>query len=79
MMNFRKYSSMTSCIIPNKVILTNSNFSSAFSYMTNLKTSQIPVNKVTNMGSAYYMCRNLTGSPVCGGNVTSMTSAYYYC
>ena len=78
MMNFRRYNNATKIVIPNKVQLSNNNFSNAFNNMRNLTIVSIP-NNVVNLSYTYYNCHNLTGSPVCGENVTSMVNTYYGC
>ena len=78
MMNFRQYTRMTKCVIPNNILLTSTDFNYAFYPMRSLKIVQIP-NSVTNMASTYSGCWNLTGSLVCGNNVTNMRSTYYMC
>lgn len=52
MMNFRQYTSMTKCVIPNGVRLSNTSFYEAFNNMQQLKNCVISnkvSDKVTNM------------------------------
>jgi hypothetical protein len=56
MINFRQYPNLTKIIIPNKITLTNNNFSNAFSTMRKLTSSSFNHPNVTNMSFAYEFC-----------------------
>ena len=54
MINFKSYPSMTKCIIPNSVTLTNNNFFGRFHSMNNLVSVEIP-SSITNMNNTFYI------------------------
>ena len=78
MINFRRYNNVTKIVIPDKMRLSNNNFSNAFNNMRNLISVNIPSN-VENLSNTYINCINLTDSPVCGDKVINMASAYSGC
>lgn len=78
MINFRQYNNVTKIVIPDKIQLSDNDFSNAFNNMRNLTIVSIP-NNVVNLSNTYKDCIRLTGSPVCGNNVTDMSSAYSGC
>ena len=78
MINFRNYSTMTECVIPDKVQLSNTKFGSKFYNMPHLQYTYLS-NKITSVGFAYRNCNRFIGPPACGPNVTNMSSVYMDC
>lgn len=77
MINFKQYPNMTKCIIPNNVVLSDTDFSTKFFNFVQLQEFSLP-NSVTNMSKICAWCTNLT-TAVCGDKVTDMTYTYLNC
>lgn len=77
MINFRQYTNMTKCVVPNSVKITNSIWSSTFYGMKSLQHIQLP-DTIKELRTTFCSCTKLV-DPICGNSVTHLSSAYRSC
>ena len=76
-MNFRSHSSMTRCIIPTGITLSNTNFYNAFNNMQQIKSVELS-DKIVSLSNTFINCIVLNKA-ICPNNCTDMSNTYYNC